>query len=172
MKTIKKIIILLAVLSATSLVYSQPPGEFTNPTVDNFWIAIDYNHEIIPDSSGGASDTDPGEDLLWDYYIEPPDTPWYNIWFYDDPFDATRMKRIRMGFWIKTLVPGIPGQLFYVVNWSTPEWDPAEPGHPTPLDEAFIMRSQPNGPIPVPGLQPGMGIRRHFRAEYYCFKDY
>jgi hypothetical protein len=155
MKTLKKFIVLIVALSATYLAYSQPPEEFLNPTVDNFWIAIDYDNQIVPDSSGGSSDPDEGEDLLWNYYIQPPDTPWYNIWFYDDPFDASRMKRIRMGFWIKPLIPGIAGQLFFVVNWSTPDWDPAVPGYPKPMNENFIMRSPINGPIVVPPIPPG-----------------
>ena len=59
------------------------------------------------------------------------------------------MKVIRMGFWVKTLDPMVPGIINYVVNWSTPGW--VDPGFPTPTDEAFIMRSPVNAMPVMPG---------------------
>ena len=30
------------------------------------------------------------------------DLDWWNIWFYNDPVDTSRMKKIRMGFWVQS----------------------------------------------------------------------
>jgi hypothetical protein len=131
--------------------------EFLEPKVDRFWIAI--SSTIIPEQSGGLTQvTEPGEDMVWLPYITPSGVEWYNIWFYDDPLDMERMKRIRMGFYVHTLNPELPGTLFYVVNWSTPAWDPPVPHYPLPPDEQYIMRSETNGPVNIPGMTPPPGF--------------
>lgn len=171
MKTAGLFISTMALLIISGAVFAQPPSgeEFINPKVDHFWIAIEST--IIPEMSGGAPVNDPGENGQWLLYTTPAGVPWYNIWFYDDPFDPGKMKRIRMGFWVMPLAAGdapFVSELFYVVNWSTPAWDPAIPGYPTPNDEAFIMRSETNGPILIPPLPPpGMWIELYFEIPDY-----
>jgi hypothetical protein len=171
MKTFKVILVLVAVFFATYLAYPQgPPDEFLNPTVDHFWITIDANQLIVPAMSGGSSEVNEGEDLLWSYYIQPPNTPWYNIWFYDDPPDMTRMKRIRMGFYVMPYNPSMDGTLSYVVNWSTPPWhDYLNPHYPTPADEKYIRRSEMNGPVGIPYniTSPGQWVELFYEIPYY-----
>lgn len=169
MKTCGLLFTLAAWLLLCGAAMSQPPNgeEFIDPTVDHFWIAIETT--LNPTMSGGAPVNDPGEDGQWLLYTTPAGVPWYNIWFYDDPFDSDRMKRIRMGFWILPFNPGQAGQLFYVVNWSAPDWDPAEPGYPTPNDEAYILRSETNGPITIPPALPPPGI---WIELFYEIPDY
>jgi hypothetical protein len=127
--------------------------DFTEPKIDYYWLAMNEAHEpVVP--SGGEAD-EPGETGIWEFYTAPNGDTWYNIWFYNDPYDPTRMKIIRMGFWVRPLNPLIPGNISYVVNWSTPEWDPAEPAYPSPTDEGYILRSPTNGPFPVPLVDAG-----------------
>lgn len=161
----------MALLLLGSAVYSQPPNgeEFFNPKIDHFWIAIDYNQELVPGLNGAVPVDDPGETGQWLQYAQAPQFPWFNTWFYNAPFDDNRMKKIRMGFWVHPLVPGMPGTLFYVINWSTPDWTPVIPGFPTPDDEAYIMRSMTNGPIVIDPNIPPPGI---WLELYYEIPDY
>ena len=155
MKTIKKII-LASVLLLTAMSFAQPPNPdgFVTPKIDRFCIAIDPNHQIY--FSYGWSDPDPFENLIWLPYVQPPIPPeteptqWYNIFFYNDPLDLNKMKKIRMGFYAQPFYPGQPSVLYYVVNWSTPELPPGAP-YPMPAQENFIRRSPVNGPIVPPG---------------------
>jgi hypothetical protein len=137
---------------------------FDTPKVDNFWLAMDAPGNLLPPLSGGSVD-DPGETGIWYLYNQAPgDADWWNIWFYNDPVDTSRMKKIRMGFWIQPLDIINQGMLNYVINWSDTAWD--GPGFPTPLDEAFIHRSPVNGPMPI---LPGAPI---WVELYYIIPDY
>jgi hypothetical protein len=159
MKTIKKIILAFALL-LTAASFAQPPDPdgFANPKIDKFWIAIDPGHQLNS-LSGGYSLPNPLEDLIWRPYVQPPIPPeteptfWYNIFFYNDPIDLSRMKKIRMGFYVQPFIPGLPTELFYVVNWSTPESPPGGP-YPLPGMENMIRRSPINGPFIVPTDPP------------------
>ncbi|MBW6460134.1 MAG: fibronectin type III domain-containing protein [Bacteroidales bacterium] len=129
---------------------------FENPKVDYFWMAMSTPGALDPLSSGGTAN-DPGETgLCYQYYDPEEDLPWWNIWFYNDPLDTTRMKKIRMGFWVQPMVAGPSSWINYVINWSTPGWvspDPPLPAFPMPMDEVFIQRSPLNGPILIaPGV--------------------
>jgi hypothetical protein len=168
MKTIRLLLIFLSVIFFSQTAFTQDEEEFIDPKVDHFWIGIEST--IIPGMSGGISQVvEPGEDFQWLLYTTPAGVQWYNIWFYDDPLDMTRMKRIRMGFYIKTINPELPGSLFYIVNWSIPEWDPAVPHYPGPGDEEYIMRSPTNGPVNIPGLipPPGMWVELFYEIPAY-----
>jgi hypothetical protein len=142
---------------------------FDNPKVDNFWVALDPIGNLIPTLSGGTMD-DPGEDGTWYLYDQAPGQPWYNIWFYNDPLDTAKIKKIRMGFWVQTLDPNFPGNLFYVFNWSNENWisyqtPPTFSAFPMPVQEAFIERSPVNGPLQIsPGMQ--------WVELYYVIRDY
>ncbi len=161
--------VLMALIFASIGAISQPPNgeEFTDPKIDHFWIAIGTS--IEPGLSGGGPVNEPGEDGLWYSYVAPSGEQWFNIWFFDDPLDMSKMKKIRMGFYVMTINPEIPGMLFYVVNWSTPAWDPDIPGFPPPGAEVFIQRSPTNGPIPVPPMipQPGQWFELYFEIPDY-----
>lgn len=172
MKAIKKSLLLIAVLCATIMAYTQPPDDpdgFIEPRIDYFWIAIGESEMLPPPLSAGIYN-DPGETGTWLPYVTPDGQSWYNIWFYNDPLDMSRMKKIRMGFWIQLYDPLLPpgqtgpGDLYYVVNWSTPDWE--GPGYPLPPMEAHIERSPTMGPIPVfPG--PAQWIELYWEIPYY-----
>ncbi len=152
--------------------YVQAVCGFDQPKQENFWVSIDQAGQLDPDplSSGGAPVDDPGEDGVWYLYDQAPgDMDWYNVWFYNDAFDNTRMKIIRMGFWVRPLIDG-PAELNYVVNWSLPGW--TGPGFPTPNDEAFIGRSPVNGPIMVDPVDPGINPYGQWVELYYVIPDY
>ncbi len=130
--------------------YVRTDCGFETPDVDYFWMAMDNTGpgDLLLPFSGGTVD-EPGETGVWWEYLDPdpdPDQPWWNVWFYNDPLDLTRMKKIKMGFWVQSFDGIAPGELFYVVNWSNDLWE--GPGFPTPEFEVFIERS----PTPAPTL--------------------
>jgi hypothetical protein len=143
--------------------YVRADCGFDNPRIDNFWMAMQMPGMLDPMWSGGTAD-DPGETGMWYLYDQAPGQPWWNIWFYNDPPDTSRIKKIRMGFWVQPFQPGFPSTINYVINWSTPDWNPPIPGFPTPADEMFIERSPVNGPFVVNGMQ--------WFEIYYTIYDY
>lgn len=122
-------------------------SEFTdNKDVDNFWFAMDQV-DTVPGLNGGFPVNDPHEDGKWyRYYDTIQMRSWYNIWFYNDPLDTTRMKKIRMGFWVSSYDMMNPGQINFVVNWSDSSWHGM--GFPLPTNENFVRRS-PLNVLPV-----------------------
>ena len=86
------------------------------PTVDSFSITLGTNNQFMSGSGSGYYDGDGVPDIAgnvtpWYYY---PNTGWYNQWFYDDPPDPTRWKRITYDIYITGV-----GDLQVVINWST-----------------------------------------------------
>ncbi len=122
---------------------------FETPKVDNFWMAMPTLGGLDPALSGGTIDEpEQGENGTWYLYPNAPGgRQWWNIWFYNDPPDTTRIKKIRMGFWINTYNPLNPGTLYYVINWSDSSWQGT--GFPLPANEAFVRRSPTNGPLDI-----------------------
>ncbi|MFZ5980291.1 MAG: hypothetical protein ACOYVF_06620 [Candidatus Zixiibacteriota bacterium] len=80
----------------------------------------------------------------WYYY--PPDD-WWNIWFYDHPYDERRFKEMTMYLTIEGLEPS-PVIVDIAFNWSTPEW--SLEGNP-PTGERFP---------PLPGVDEDLYIER------------
>jgi hypothetical protein len=89
--------------------------------------------------SGGGGTNAYGEG--WYFY---PDTGWWNIWFYDNPFTMEHYKRtVIPPFFVQPLYPGQPANIVLALNWSTPAWSlegnpPGESRRPPipPTDEA------------------------------------
>lgn len=85
------------------------------------------------------------------YWYEYP-SGWWNTWFWDDPWDPTQAKTIRVIVW--AWATGPDPMLYFVVNWSTydwtllgfgPDWPPIPdvPGVPQPIDEElYIVREE------------------------------
>ena len=120
---------------------------FETPKVDNFWFSIEGPGNLLEPLSGGTFD-EPGENGIWYLYDQAPGgMDWWNIWFYNDPLDTNKIKKIRMGFWIQSYNGSDPGLLNYVINWSDSTWEGS--GFPTPSDEQYIRRSPVNGPVIV-----------------------
>lgn len=122
---------------------------FENPKVDYFWMAMPSLGFLDPGQSGGTAN-DPDETGVW-YEYEDDETglSWWNIWFYNDPLDKNRMKKVRMGFWVQPIVAGPPSWINYVINWSDSTW--VLPGFPMPADELFVVRSPLNDSV-ISGL--------------------
>jgi hypothetical protein len=174
MKTIRKIIILFAVLAASCVGYSQPPGEFTNPKVDFYWIAFDYSGarqfgDTLEGMNGSWPVDNPGEDGKWSSYVDDITfLPWFNTWFYNGPLRLDHMKKIRMGFWVAKLAPGAPSIIDWVVNWSSATW-PEGSGYPKPGDEAFVVRSPWNHLMIPPGQagDPPTWVELFYQIPYF-----
>lgn len=123
---------------------------FDNPRIGNFWVTMGEVGDLR--EGGGTFDPELQENGEWYLYEDAPGRPWWNIWWYNDPLDLTRMKKIRVGFWVTTFEPEQPGLLEYVVNWSTPAWVTPPlplPGFPLPSQEMFIQRSPMTAPVMI-----------------------
>lgn len=85
---------------------------------NNFWLTM------LPGGvfgGGGGSDafTDPTNGDQWFYY---PESRWWNVWFYDHPYDPNRLKIIHIVLDIEKSDPDIPNNIMFAVNWSTDVW--------------------------------------------------
>ncbi|MCK5126547.1 MAG: hypothetical protein KAR42_09845 [candidate division Zixibacteria bacterium] len=105
-------------------------------------IVNEWNVEFAPGGmfAGGSGTGYYGEG--WYEY----ESGWWNIWFYDHPFDDTRKKDIHIEFDAFPMDGQLPSFITVAVNWSTPEWslvgnpppDPRVPPLP-PVDEAAYI---------------------------------
>lgn len=96
------------------------------PITNLWWVALDQTGMLIPPMSGGTDFFGNG----WYYYEE---TNWWNIWFYDHPFDENRRKEVRIEFYLDYLEPLDSSLLVLAVNWSTDLWSLEQPpGDSTP----------------------------------------
>jgi len=117
------------------------PDPVTNPIVNTFWIEFDSLGMPDTANTGGTEYYDDGTSVNgWYFY---PLYGWWNIWFYDHPFDPTRYKEIFLNFeWYVTDYSDYFIEV--AVNWSTPDWPPGSPPPVPPLDPAdedlFIHR--------------------------------
>jgi hypothetical protein len=105
-----------------------------DPIINAFWATFDATGYLLQGSGEGAFDDQ------WFYY---PNTGWWNVWFYDHPFDPERYKEIFVTVNVLPIGPG--GFLTLAVNWSTPFWPPGYPTPPIPPlsppeEEEFIGR--------------------------------
>jgi len=135
--------------------------------IGQYWIAVDNLGHIVPGPmSGGTGYPDPvpiDDEWLgqWYFYNILDPAGWYNMWWYDDPYDACRRKDVTIDFFYVPLNPMMPGSIEVTINWSLPEWsqNPLQP--PLPVDELFVARYTPSWIIPVPPM-PGMVVPLEF----------
>jgi len=119
------------------------------PRVNNFTANLDpFGH-----FAGGGGTNFYGQG--WYFY---ENTNWWNIWFYDNPFTTTHVKRGQIQCMIMPMVPGQPSNVTVAINWSTDAWSlqvPPPPGPPVPpltvaQEQQFVGRqvifSGPIGP--------------------------
>ena len=118
---------------------------------DDFWVELDPGGVFI---AGGGSGYNDG---AWYYY---PNYDWWNIWFYDHPFEYERTKAISVALTIDQLDPSLPSYANIVFNWSTGDWsEQGVPGRPPlpedvtdpALEDNYIVRSIPVYAGPVTG---------------------
>jgi hypothetical protein len=96
---------------------------------DDFWVELDPGGVFI---GGGGSGYNDGE---WYYYLN---YDWWNIWFYDHPFEIERTKAINVSFTINKLDPSLPSYANIVFNWSTGDWSgQGVPGRPPLPEDVF-----------------------------------
>jgi hypothetical protein len=110
--------------------------EPTSPLTNDFWLTLDTNGAFI--DGGGVDAFGDG----WFYY---PMENWWNIWFYDHPFDSSRKKVGYIEFDATPLIPGVPQLVEVAVNWSTDLWSfdyPNDSMPPTPNypEEMYVGR--------------------------------
>ncbi len=100
-----------------------------------------------------------GTNFFGNGWYEYPQSGWWNIWFYDNPFTFDHSKDIQLSFDVEVIDPANFVEI--AVNWSTPEWSfegnpPGMPRQPPipPVDETLYIGRQPfvAGPLPV-GIQ-------------------
>jgi hypothetical protein len=98
----------------------EPGGTADADTVINdFYVIVDASGHVI---DGYGSDPYGDGWYFYEWY------GWWNIWFYDHPFDPARFKTIRIWFDLDIFEPTEPGYLELAVNWSTDLWSVENPG--------------------------------------------
>ena len=130
------------VLALAALVaFFAAPAPASAQHEDFFWVELDAAGEVVWANSGGTGfpygdPLNPGEDGLgeWFYY---PFTDWWNQWFYDDPYDPERMKKVVIEVWVEPT--DTPSFLTVALNYSTGLW--SEVGNPE------LPRVPPIGPF-------------------------
>jgi GEVED domain-containing protein len=114
-----------------------------------------------------------GYESTWYFYSEE-ELGWWNIWFYDHPYDPLRSKRISAGIFLYPVV--YEGYAEIIFNWSTPAWsDQGLPRPPLPEDfdgipeSAYIGRSDPifEGVIPPEGIFVEIPCSTYFEIPAY-----
>jgi hypothetical protein len=96
-----------------------------------FWMALDATGQIVPPLSGGITPFDDGTGINGWYFYPDVEPPFYNIWFYDHPFDPERIKTAHIEFDLFPFEPG-PAYLVFVVNYTTDLFPPGNPEPPLP----------------------------------------
>jgi hypothetical protein len=91
------------------------------PITNQFSITIDS--QGVPVGGGGTGEFSdplfPSDYNGWYYY---PYTEWWNIWFYDHPYDPDSYKVITISFNVSSFNPSSGSYLDFAVNWSAPAW--------------------------------------------------
>jgi hypothetical protein len=91
-----------------------------------------------PTYAGGSDYYDDGSSFYGWYYYE--NYEWWNIWFYDHPFDDERYKTIDVKFWWYSF-SGDPFNIEVAINWATDRWSLENPsGDAPPLPPLSISR--------------------------------
>lgn len=107
------------------------------PTTDSFSIVLSSNNFESGDGSGfndgdGVPNPFTGTPTPWYYYAN---TDWYEQWFYDDPPDTTRWKKITYDISIQNAE-----WLTIGLSWTKPG-EETGPDGPPPLPPAFDPRT-------------------------------
>ncbi|MCK4597042.1 hypothetical protein KAU04_03350, partial [bacterium] len=82
-----------------------------------------FGATILPDGTFTGWG-DPAYNNQWYYY---ENTEWWNVWFYDDPFDESRIKIIHIEIDVFPEIPGEPAFFELALNWSTDLWSIEQP---------------------------------------------
>jgi uncharacterized repeat protein (TIGR01451 family) len=109
------------------------------PAVTNlFWVGFDEIGNPLLGLMGGTDYYSDGTDINgWYFY---PISEWWNIWFYDHPFDYDRYKEIFTAFNLWKYNTGQPSYVEVALNWATDLWPPDSPPPIPPDDVPYIAR--------------------------------
>ncbi|MFH2056717.1 MAG: hypothetical protein ABIJ61_12220 [bacterium] len=101
-----------------------------------FWMGLDPAGQLVPPLSGGVTPFNDGTGINGWYFYPEVEPPFYNIWFYDHPFDPERIKTAHIEFDLFPLEAG-PSYLVFVVNYTTDEFPSGNPEPPLPGSPPF-----------------------------------
>ncbi|MFW6153901.1 MAG: PEP-CTERM sorting domain-containing protein [Planctomycetota bacterium] len=127
---------LLLMLACAALAAMLVTPAVAEPKVDDFMGVIQTDGTVTGSGTG------------WDggRWVEYPNTGWWNQWFYDDPPDPMRWKRIFYQIELMKELPD-PVEVEVAINWSTMLYPETGPGGPPPIppltpveEEDFIVR--------------------------------
>jgi len=99
------------------------------PIINHFMVQFDPMGKFV--FGDGSDYYDDGTSIMNGWYFYP-NTDWYNIWFYDHPFDPARYKEINIWFDAFQMEQG-PALIEVAVNWATDQWPPDSPPPIPPL---------------------------------------
>jgi len=114
----------------------EPP--IVDPVTNTFFAQFGPGGQIY--DVGGTDYYDNGKSFNgWYYY---PETEWWNIWFYDHPFDQNRGKRIDISFDLYKMFPEQDAYVKIAINWANENWpaDSPPPVPPIENEELYIER--------------------------------
>ena len=115
---------------------------------------------LNPELSGGDGWAMPGTSERWFAYPQeepitddrgnveqgPYGATWWNEWWYDDPYDPDRVKKISISFNYELTDPQQEGYAKIAVNWSTTDWSLNPPGGVNPSLEPPLSDFDPANP--------------------------
>jgi hypothetical protein len=133
------------------------------PRVNDFHVAV------MPDGNfaGGGGTNAFGQG--WYFY---PQSGWWNIWFYDNPFTYEHTKQGWIQGMLMPVDPLQPTQVTVALNWSTDAWSLQQPppaGPPLPgVDEGLYIGRQIiyQGPVPPTGIEIYEAILLQYNPEW------
>ncbi len=142
------------------------------PITNTFYITRGNNPQpgIPPLNAGGTGQFDNGAGFNGWYWYETYD--WWNIWYYDHPYDTSRWKMVTISFDVWVFNPQFPFDLDFALNWSMPAWSlqgittPPLPPIPPSMEDMIIGRHI----FPTVNLDPTIGMQ-HFDL-CYIFPDF
>jgi len=104
----------------------EPPYD---TVIDSYNAIFDQDNNLL---QGGGT----GFEGNWFYY---PETYWWNMWFYNAPFDNERMKKVDI-FANLQPEPGVQSFLTLAINWATPYWSELGNQYPPipPIENEFL----------------------------------
>lgn len=95
-----------------------------------FWVELDPTGAVVPPTSGGIEPFQNGTDVNGWFFYPDVEPPFWNIWFYDHPFDPERIKTAHIEF--DLFATGPDPYLVFVVNYTTDLFPPGNPEPPLP----------------------------------------
>ncbi len=140
-------------------------AELNNVKHDTFYVRMNPDNTPAPDSNSTG-----WNDGAWKEYPLPPtagEPSWWNTWFYDDPPDSKRWKKIDYDISVQSEGSSGINVVEVAINWSTLDYPETGRIGPPPLggDESHIQRQVIfNGSI-----QDGTTIRMQGSVEILQF---